>query len=99
MLFLYHSLLVILSFSLTKDDVKRISEDLGIARNGELIFYGVGEPMGVGGIVIGSDYDDYAFRFNDNVSVCNDGHPEEDVLLSLEEVNCNVYEWTCSPRT
>ncbi len=92
---------VILSFSLSKEDVKEISKKLEMAREGELIYYGpADEPLGIGGIIIDTraDYGDYAFKFKDNVTLWNDGSPEKDTLLKLTGINCDVYANTCDPR-
>jgi len=92
---------VILSFSLREEDIKELAEELGIAKNGELIYQGsADETLGMGAIIVHTTpRDNFLFKFRDEVTLWNEGQPDEDTLISLTGQNCDIYDKTCDPGT
>ncbi len=89
---------VILSFSLTREDILEMSRNIGVARDGKLIIYDHAEPLGIKAIIIDGNYSKFPFKYNDKITIWNDGYPEKDVLLNLTGVDCNIDDYICSPR-
>jgi len=92
---------IMLSFSLTRDDIKEISEELGIASGGKLIIYGLAEPLGAGAIIVEGNFSSKArfpFKANDVIQIWINGTPERDVLINLTGVDYNVNDQTFKPR-
>ncbi|MEM5792913.1 MAG: hypothetical protein QXY45_00950 [Candidatus Aenigmatarchaeota archaeon] len=93
---------VILSFSVTKDDINKIAKDLGVAKDGKLVIYESAKPVGMGGIIIDgykNPTSRFVFKANDRILIWNDGSPEKDVLLNLTEIECDPYTLSCKPRS
>jgi hypothetical protein len=92
---------VILSFSLREEDIKELAKELDLAKNGELIYQGsANEPLGMGVILIHTTpRNEFLFKSKDEVTLWNEGEPDEDTLISLTGQNCDIYEKTCDPGT
>jgi len=92
---------VILSFSVSKDDLKEMAKHLGISKDGKLIIYDSPDPVGIGAIIV-DGYKDPNSRFvlkaNNRISIWNVGSPEKDVFINITGVDCDPYTLSCSQR-
>lgn len=86
---------VSLSFSLTKEDIKKIAVLSGIALNGELIFYNTSSPLGIGAILIQGDPGPYPLKYEDFVDMTTSGSPKADVLIKVTLKGCDPYDDIC----
>ncbi|MBD3155116.1 MAG: hypothetical protein GF368_00485 [Candidatus Aenigmarchaeota archaeon] len=92
---------VIISFSLREEDIKKLAEELDIAKNGELIYQGSSdETLGMGAIIVDTEHTgNFLFEFRDEITLWNEGEPNEDTLISLTGLDCDIYDKTCTPTT
>jgi len=84
-----------LSFSLTKEDIKEISEIIGFPKKPELILYREAKPLGAGALIIQGNSDEYPLKQWDEVMIWREGQPTPDVLINVTLQGCDIYDSDC----
>ncbi len=74
---------VIMSFSLSRDDIKEVAYLSDIAQKGELIFYREAIPVGAGALIIEGNQGDIPIQINDEIEIWQEGSPEPDTLIRI----------------
>ncbi|MEM5861223.1 MAG: C25 family cysteine peptidase [Candidatus Aenigmatarchaeota archaeon] len=83
-----------LTFSLSKDDIKKLPKEIGISKE-ELVFFGKEEPMGVGGIIVKGNPGEYPIKMDDKIEISAKGYPEEDIIIKVKEKGCDPFDDVC----
>jgi len=86
--------IVRLSFSLSKEDLKKLPEEIKISKS-ELVFFKEAEPFGVGGIIIKGNPGEYPLRMFDTVEIWTEGIPEKDILIKVTAKGCDPFDDVC----
>jgi len=86
---------VTLSFSLSKEDILKTARTLAIAKGGELIYYDMASPLGVGGIIIQGQAGYYPLKKWDTIEIWQEGEPQPDVLIKMTIKGCDPYDDVC----
>lgn len=86
---------ITMSFSMTKEDITEISKLMDIAKKGDLIFYNISEPLGVGGIIVRGNPGYYPLKLYDQVEIWQEGKPDPDVIIKLSVQGCDPYDDDC----
>jgi len=84
-----------LTFSLTKDDIARVSKLSGIAGNGNLIFYNLSNPLGVGALIVRGNKGDYPLKTFDFVEMWREGSPDPDTFVVRTIKGCDPTDEIC----
>lgn len=74
---------VIMSLSLSREDIKDIAYLSDIAQKGELIFYREVIPIGAEALIIQGNQGDIPIKINDEIEIWQEGSPEPDVLIRI----------------
>ncbi|MBS3055361.1 MAG: hypothetical protein J4452_02640 [Candidatus Aenigmarchaeota archaeon] len=86
---------VSLTFSLTQEDIIRISKLSGIAGGGNLIFYNLTKPLGVGALIIIGNQGDYPLKTFDFVDMWQQGSPSPDTFIARAIKGCDPTDNIC----
>ncbi|RLB75550.1 MAG: hypothetical protein DRH24_19440, partial [Deltaproteobacteria bacterium] len=86
---------VILSFSLTQEDITEIVQMMEITEK-DLIFYRPeAKPMGAGALIIQGNPGPYPLKLWDEVEIWQEGKPEPDILMKVTQQGCDPYDDDC----
>ena len=87
---------VSITFNLNKGDIISLAKSLGIAQDGELVFFNSSINFGVGGIVVqGNAGKTTIFRVTDTINIFSKGEPVPDTFLNLSQKGCDPYDNVC----
>lgn len=92
---------IILSFSLSKEDIIQMARELGIAGEGKMVIFDHAEPLGVGAIIVDGNYSEesiFQFRADDRIKIWSEGYPKKDVLMNITGTECDYESGVCQPR-
>lgn len=90
---------IIMSFSVSKDDLAKIATQSGIAANGVLIFYNLSlnQPLGIGAIIVKGNPGYYPLKTGDTIEVWSSGSPKPDLFINETQKGCDPYDDVCDP--
>jgi hypothetical protein len=86
--------IVRLSFSLSKDDLKKLPEEIKISKR-DLVFFREAKPFGVGGIIIEGNPGEYPLKMFDTVEIWAEGSPDKDILIKVIAKGCDPFDDVC----
>lgn len=86
---------VIMSFSVSKDDMQKIASLAGIASNGKLIFYNMSEPIGIGAVLVRANAGFYPLKLDDEIELSLVGQPKGDLFIKLLVQGCDPFDDDC----
>lgn len=87
---------VYLRFSVTEDDIKKMTEITGMRRT-VLILEGKSKALGAGSLLIYGSPGPRPLKLYDLVEVKKAGTPEPDILVTVLQQGCDPYDDDCDP--
>lgn len=87
------------TFSLTKDNVRQLAQDLGITAQGDpLVFFRENGPstMGIGALLVyGHNQSRFVIEEGDRLHIWLGGNPKTDIVLEQSVAGCNPHDGEC----
>jgi hypothetical protein len=84
-----------LTFSLTQDDIVKLSKLSGIAGDGKFIFYNLTKPIGVGALLIHGTPGEYPLKTYDFIDMWQEGSPFPDTFIVKTIKGCDPTDEVC----